>query len=650
MGIRTGTPTPTFHDDGSPNVVAGIRADHGDIQAPPGSAVDPEGAQERPTLPHHAVPPHQVPHVEIASHQHDPVPFPDGYDGARHGDAKGFGHVTGSKVTNTSGPTQSRLAFPVTGTTLGQHASIPLLDAMMRCDTASLEQQISALRASKSPLVMVDGTPLLVAAAAQNADPRVIACLIDAGCPVNAQDRCGNTALICAATAGNASTVALLIQLGADVRIKNKDKISAVAYAYMHRYTEIETILTCAGALHPFPLKRGQSIRKYRHAAKAELLKHPVNILPRDVRERLRMPSTPEALESQMFAPEASVRGRLIGEMEMLYTLHPSLRPMMDLAALGALGLHRARGSSNPTSKQKKLNILLVPEVSMMLPGGDVMPNGLMGLYTGKNTIIVEANDASSLHGTKHTLVHEAFHWCIGVVFDNEAKPYKSDDKGASDRFQSIVHATRARLPHIPQEGHENRTVHALLAGCFVGEYDERHYAAELIVRVPQIIAACGEERGTTWLRTYVPELWTYYQDHVQPAIFQFLSDHDADHALCQTQQTSDADVGMGADFVMAKKEDWVRKQAAQLMAMERMPTKRSAAALKKAVLAIDRARLGPDRWHDAESRTRRDVQDSTRFYWPPESESLNAQYFDPPAPALPDAAAGPAAEKKWRK
>ena len=72
----------------------------------------------------------------------------------------------------------------------------------------------------------------------------VVKYLIDQGCPVNAVDHRGNTALMYAALAGRGDVVEYLVQKGADINKKNSENKTALDLARQTRNVDIITFIS----------------------------------------------------------------------------------------------------------------------------------------------------------------------------------------------------------------------------------------------------------------------------------------------------------------------------------------------------------------------------------------------------------------------
>lgn len=72
--------------------------------------------------------------------------------------------------------------------------------------------------------------------------------LVDGGCPIDARDRYGQTALMLAAQAGHLAAVALLIERGADLDHTAKYGLSALMLAVINHHHAVAQALAGAGA------------------------------------------------------------------------------------------------------------------------------------------------------------------------------------------------------------------------------------------------------------------------------------------------------------------------------------------------------------------------------------------------------------------
>jgi ankyrin repeat protein len=79
-------------------------------------------------------------------------------------------------------------------------------------------------------------------------DPLAVERLLDAGCPVDARDSHGQTALMNAARLGHIDVVRLLVARGANLDVTAKFRLSALMLAIVNGHEEVAGLLVDAGA------------------------------------------------------------------------------------------------------------------------------------------------------------------------------------------------------------------------------------------------------------------------------------------------------------------------------------------------------------------------------------------------------------------
>ncbi|XP_064464618.1 uncharacterized protein LOC135375911 isoform X2 [Ornithodoros turicata] len=133
------------------------------------------------------------------------------------------------------------------------------------------------------------------------------------------------------------------------------------------------------------------------------------------------------------------------------------------------------------------------------------------GVFIGATGLHGERTDATERR-TKEvegTLVHELCHLALNLVYGNEGKPYLCTDESRKEHYAGILEDARGR-----QHG-----LHDILKWAFHGN-DE----AELIVRIPHILALCPTE-GNTILEEQVPRLFQFFKQHVVEDMTQYIQD-----------------------------------------------------------------------------------------------------------------------------
>lgn len=129
------------------------------------------------------------------------------------------------------------------------------------------------------------------------------------------------------------------------------------------------------------------------------------------------------------------------------------------------------------------------------------------GSYFPRNFSISLAIKGSSKEEILQDLVHEFCHCVAHVVYNNKCKPYEFYD---SDDFESIVSELREEFKKRQPDYYDKAFF--TIATVF-SAYPEEQQAAELIVRVPEIMTLLGYEAGSAWLQKYTPRLFVYYKD-----------------------------------------------------------------------------------------------------------------------------------------
>lgn len=109
------------------------------------------------------------------------------------------------------------------------------------------------------------------------------------------------------------------------------------------------------------------------------------------------------------------------------------------------------------------------------------------------------------------TLAHELTHCAMKTLFDNSFKPFDPSDQKNMERFDKIIQSYK---------GKENHYIIELVYAC----YDKSSFAAELIVRVPHLLAYCKDGQGKSILETKYKSLYEYYNDVVKKRAREFIA------------------------------------------------------------------------------------------------------------------------------
>lgn len=127
------------------------------------------------------------------------------------------------------------------------------------------------------------------------------------------------------------------------------------------------------------------------------------------------------------------------------------------------------------------------------------------------------------------TLAHELTHYAMKILFDNGCKPFDGTDITSKKEFESIVEEYKNIEDHIP-----------IVEGIFQW-YPETSHIAELIVRVPHIIAHYHQHEDQKILLSKKYEsLFNFYKKNILAKIESFTKDPEKFHIMREAQQTNE--------------------------------------------------------------------------------------------------------------
>ena len=138
----------------------------------------------------------------------------------------------------------------------------------------------------------------------------------------------------------------------------------------------------------------------------------------------------------------------------------------------------------------------------------------------------------SSNKETLGTLIHELTHYAMQIVFKNDGKPFAAADIANREFFNAVVAKCRA------MESHNSIVLPVFNSSC----YDESFQSAELIVRVPEMMAFYhydDESSLKAELKKY-EKLADFYTNQVLGKIESFVKDPNRFQAVRDVQQLND--------------------------------------------------------------------------------------------------------------
>lgn len=241
-----------------------------------------------------------------------------------------------------------------------------------------------------------------------------------------------------------------------------------------------------------------------------------------------------------------TIRSRITGESHfseaVIDELHrrPLITPLLELTKLAALGCHRLSrrtkftddhyDSDDDVNETFNDHYQLEIEISRESSISEIYVSGVNGLwgrdaggvYHGyewnENTIFL---GTSSERWTNGTLLHELTHFLTNELFDNRCLPYGEEDVANQERFIQITRDLKQRFEtRVPGQPVLTEELDRVVGNIFSSPLytSERSYQAELIVKIPELIAR-GKEGVEAEIRAHLPDLMNYYENTFIPKV-----------------------------------------------------------------------------------------------------------------------------------
>lgn len=127
-----------------------------------------------------------------------------------------------------------------------------------------------------------------------------------------------------------------------------------------------------------------------------------------------------------------------------------------------------------------------------------------MGEYNAnKSRVCIGLNDsAEEMQGT---IAHEFTHLASQIIFQNNGFPYLESDESKKIKYNSILEEIKEEVGHDKYD----KKIDDIIRRAF--KYDHKDRPAELIVRVPHMLAKYGTEEGIKKLKLQAPDLLNFY-------------------------------------------------------------------------------------------------------------------------------------------
>lgn len=151
---------------------------------------------------------------------------------------------------------------------------------------------------------------------------------------------------------------------------------------------------------------------------------------------------------------------------------------------------------------------------------------GICYLNSGHLYVGAKTSDAEVIS----TLIHELTHYAMKILFDNDAQPFYADDFASKQRFEEIVDECKKIESNVP-----------IVRRVFTAGYAPARQNAELIVRVPEMIAFYYQnpKQLQKHLETY-SNLVDFYKEKVVAEVEDFIKDSSNFQSFRDVQQLND--------------------------------------------------------------------------------------------------------------
>lgn len=375
---------------------------------------------------------------------------------------------------------------------------------------------------------------------------------------LNVQDKNGNTPFHYAVMFDNLEAVnTLLLYESIDIDKENDDSLTPLMIASNQGYKEIELAILEESnqAVNKTEIEKGKTVKEQQKERKTAIIS--IGSLKKLITEK---PKAYEAIESVMFVENSDLAKTLTGKMQILSD-DPLLGPMIAMMGLCAIRgtLTKERRQSLFLQKQSlfqdttidKSDSLYTSAVKQIekdlgkkfkiicIDALDTTPLQIFsreprGVYTSKNSVYIATKDAD-LPEILSYVIHESSHFIMQQLFQNSNNPFPNDVyfNPLRDRMLTIIDIVYNKIYELEKSSNskEEKMAYGVIAQIY-HFYDEKQWAAELIVRVPQIITLLGKDKGHDWLKTNLPDLYSFYAEVINPKIMEYLDQYKVNDYL----------------------------------------------------------------------------------------------------------------------
>lgn len=153
----------------------------------------------------------------------------------------------------------------------------------------------------------------------------------------------------------------------------------------------------------------------------------------------------------------------------------------------------------------------------------DLTDTNSNGLYTPLSNQIFIASKGDT-QNVKELVAHELTHLAMSLVFQNDCRPYKEGKEKEEEAYKDIVNFAineiiRSDIEKTLNNSITNSDLTPTVNNSIIralSSYDPGYHEAELIVRVPHVLATHGQDEGLKILKSQaLSDTLAYFDDHV---------------------------------------------------------------------------------------------------------------------------------------
>lgn len=208
------------------------------------------------------------------------------------------------------------------------------------------------------------------------------------------------------------------------------------------------------------------------------------------------------ALFSCVHVEDPELKTIILRKLDRLYShKNKILKPLLDVAILGAKGLH-----SHGAKTQRNLKILVSHGHVYELTGSG---QHTYGVYNNRSSVYVSGS-RNSVEAVMGTIVHELKHFADKQLYGKgHAYPLRYAKRFAVIKARLKMHCEACLADAKADE--TDKEIYKIFMHAFT-LYEPSEHASEILVRVAQVLASVGITKGYAWLHQHEPALLKFYE------------------------------------------------------------------------------------------------------------------------------------------